>query len=314
MLMLAIAFVMMVVAAPGHLQVRPHGAAKSSTAQLTTDVCHQLTSRSDSATVRACRAGPLADSAWAEVHVPSMISDSWSATSSARIVRPVAGHVGGELTSGPAESAGGVSARRTSPPPRRSSSAASRRHAAPRSQVRQAGPGRRSRPGPRPWSVVAADDRILVLTVAVGRTQLGPARAARPVGGVIARDGPFRRPGHRAGRAVCRAGQGRAAGRGRVSPCPQVPGVPAAPSPGAACRVWCTPIGAPVAWAPPRPRYGLPAWASGVRWKRPGRLDQPGPRDGRAPGPDVADAPVVSSSMNNPASLGSIARTAAGSL
>ncbi len=87
-LMLAIAFVMMVVAAPGHLQVRPHGAAKSSTAQLTTDVCHQLTSRSDSATVRACRAGPLADSAWAEVHVPSMISDSWSATSSARIVGP----------------------------------------------------------------------------------------------------------------------------------------------------------------------------------------------------------------------------------
>ena len=59
-LMLAIAFVMMVVAAPGHLQVRPHGAAKSSTAQLTTDVCHQLTSRSDSATVRACRAGPSA--------------------------------------------------------------------------------------------------------------------------------------------------------------------------------------------------------------------------------------------------------------
>lgn len=68
MLMLAVAFVMMVVAAPGHLQVRPPGAAKSSTAQLTTDVCHQLTSRSDSATVRACRAGPLADSAWAKAH------------------------------------------------------------------------------------------------------------------------------------------------------------------------------------------------------------------------------------------------------
>jgi hypothetical protein len=68
-LMLAIAFVMMVVAAPGHLQGRPHGAARPSTAQLTTDLCHQLTSRSDSATVRACRAGPFA-----------------------------AGHVGGELT------------------------------------------------------------------------------------------------------------------------------------------------------------------------------------------------------------------------
>ena len=87
-LMLAIAFVMMVVAAPGHLQVRPHGTAKSSTAQLTTDVCHQLTSRSDSATVRACRAGPLADSAWAEAYVPSMISESRSASSSGWIVRP----------------------------------------------------------------------------------------------------------------------------------------------------------------------------------------------------------------------------------
>jgi hypothetical protein len=87
-LMLAIAFVMMVVAAPGHLQGRPHGAVRPSSAQFTTDVCHQLTSRSDSETVRVCRAGPFADSAWTEAHVPSMISESWSVSSSGRTARP----------------------------------------------------------------------------------------------------------------------------------------------------------------------------------------------------------------------------------
>lgn len=56
-LMLAVAFVMMVVAAPGHGHVRVHP-ARPSVVRLTTDVCHQLTSRSDSATVRACLAGP----------------------------------------------------------------------------------------------------------------------------------------------------------------------------------------------------------------------------------------------------------------
>ena len=70
-LMLAIAFVMMIAAAPSHGPVRIHGPA-----QLTTDVCHQLTSRSDSTTVRACRAGPSADSAWADAYVPSMTSAS----------------------------------------------------------------------------------------------------------------------------------------------------------------------------------------------------------------------------------------------
>jgi hypothetical protein len=54
-LMLAVAFVMMVVAAPGHGHVRAH-LDKPSAVRLVTDVCHQLTSRSDSATVRACRA------------------------------------------------------------------------------------------------------------------------------------------------------------------------------------------------------------------------------------------------------------------
>jgi hypothetical protein len=88
MLMLAVAFVMMVVAAPAHVHARPHGSGKTSAAQLTTDVCHQLTSRSDSATVRACLAGPAAESAWADAYVPSMTSESWSASSSGRAVRP----------------------------------------------------------------------------------------------------------------------------------------------------------------------------------------------------------------------------------
>ena len=75
-LMLAVAFVMMVVAAPGHGQVRAHGPAKPSAVRVTTDVCHQLTSRSNSATVRACLAGPLAESAWADAYVPSMMEET----------------------------------------------------------------------------------------------------------------------------------------------------------------------------------------------------------------------------------------------
>ena len=57
-LMLAVAVVMMMVAAPAHGQARVHGPAKPSALQFTTDACHQLKSRSDSAAVRACRAGP----------------------------------------------------------------------------------------------------------------------------------------------------------------------------------------------------------------------------------------------------------------
>ncbi len=87
-LMLAVAFVMMVVAAPAHVHYRAHGPAKTSASQLTTYVCHHLTARSDSTTVRACRAGPSADSAWAEAYVPSMISESWSASSPGRAARP----------------------------------------------------------------------------------------------------------------------------------------------------------------------------------------------------------------------------------
>ncbi len=54
-LMLAIAFVMMVVAAPGQVHSQPPAV------QLTTDVGHQLTSRSDSATPRTFRP-------WAQAH------------------------------------------------------------------------------------------------------------------------------------------------------------------------------------------------------------------------------------------------------
>jgi len=83
-LMLAVALVMMVVAAPGHVHGRPHDPA----VQLTTDVGHQLTSRSDSATARACRAGPAADSACAQAYVPAMITESWSASGSGWAARP----------------------------------------------------------------------------------------------------------------------------------------------------------------------------------------------------------------------------------
>jgi len=53
LLMLAVAFVMMVVAAPGHGPVRAH-LARSSAVRLETDACHQLTSRADAPAVRAC--------------------------------------------------------------------------------------------------------------------------------------------------------------------------------------------------------------------------------------------------------------------
>ena len=79
-LMLAVAVVMMVVAAPVHGHARAHGPARAHAVQLTTDLCHQLTSRTDSATVRACLAWPSADGAWAEAYVPSPTSDSWSAS------------------------------------------------------------------------------------------------------------------------------------------------------------------------------------------------------------------------------------------
>jgi hypothetical protein len=87
-LILAGAVVMMAVAAPAtpHQQ---HVSTKSTTSTAT-DSCHQLTSRSASASGRACLAGPSAVSAWADAYTPSMISESWSASRSARppLARP----------------------------------------------------------------------------------------------------------------------------------------------------------------------------------------------------------------------------------
>lgn len=78
MLMMAIAVVMMIAAAPGHGPGQASVVAKPAAAQVASDVCHRFTSRSDSATARACLAGPSAVSAWADAYVPSMTSESWS--------------------------------------------------------------------------------------------------------------------------------------------------------------------------------------------------------------------------------------------
>jgi hypothetical protein len=63
LLMLAIAVVMMVIAAPTQIHYGAHNPAKPSAMQLTTDPGHQLTSRSSSTTVYACLAGP-----WSKEH------------------------------------------------------------------------------------------------------------------------------------------------------------------------------------------------------------------------------------------------------
>jgi hypothetical protein len=66
-LMIAIAVMMMIVAAPGHGRSQAGAGAKpAGAAQVAMDVCHRFTSRSDSAAVRACLAGPSAASAWAD--------------------------------------------------------------------------------------------------------------------------------------------------------------------------------------------------------------------------------------------------------
>ena len=93
-LILAGAVVMMAVAAPAtpHQQQASTKSTTSttstksitSTISTATDSCYQLTSRSTSASGRACLAGPSAVSAWADAYTPSMISESWSASRSAR--------------------------------------------------------------------------------------------------------------------------------------------------------------------------------------------------------------------------------------
>jgi len=67
LLILGGAVAMMAVAAPSQAQPRAHAAvvasatlAAQSVPRPTTDVCHRLTSRIDSTTVRVCLAGPLA--------------------------------------------------------------------------------------------------------------------------------------------------------------------------------------------------------------------------------------------------------------
>lgn len=76
LLLLMVAVVMMVAAAPTQVHHRSPGPAKPAVVELTTDLCHQLTSRSASTTVRACLAGPAALSAWADAYTPSMTRES----------------------------------------------------------------------------------------------------------------------------------------------------------------------------------------------------------------------------------------------
>jgi hypothetical protein len=76
LLLLMAAIVMMVVAAPTLVHHGSNGPAGPPAVELTTDLCHQLTSSSASTTVRACLAGPAAPSAWAEAYTPSMTSES----------------------------------------------------------------------------------------------------------------------------------------------------------------------------------------------------------------------------------------------
>jgi hypothetical protein len=96
-LILAGAVLMMAVAAPStpqpqHASTQNAGTQNAGTQNVgmkvatpaVTDPCHQLTSSSASASGRACLAGPSAVSAWADAYTPSMISESWSASRSAR--------------------------------------------------------------------------------------------------------------------------------------------------------------------------------------------------------------------------------------
>jgi hypothetical protein len=65
-LMIGIAIVMMVIAAP-MIRSAAHNPAKPAAVQLMMDPCHQLTSRSGSTTVHACLAGP-----WAKEHASAL--------------------------------------------------------------------------------------------------------------------------------------------------------------------------------------------------------------------------------------------------
>jgi hypothetical protein len=70
LLVLAVAVAMMVMAAPG----RPaaHHAATQAATQAAVGPSRQVTLRTDSTMVRACRTGPSAVSAWAQAYNPSL--------------------------------------------------------------------------------------------------------------------------------------------------------------------------------------------------------------------------------------------------
>jgi hypothetical protein len=74
LLMLVAAVVMMFAAAPGLARLGAAGPRVTST-QLTADLSHQAAFRSDSASTRACLAGPRALRACAEAYTPSSSSD-----------------------------------------------------------------------------------------------------------------------------------------------------------------------------------------------------------------------------------------------
>ncbi len=95
LLILGGAVAMMAVAAPSQTQPRAYAAAAASATlaaqsgpRARADLCHQLTSRIDSANVRACLAGPPAGLAWTDAYTPFMIRESWSASRSGRAARP----------------------------------------------------------------------------------------------------------------------------------------------------------------------------------------------------------------------------------
>jgi hypothetical protein len=73
LLMLMVAVVMMFAAAP---RVDHHLATGHAAALLTAHLSHQVAFSSDSASTRACLAGPRALRACAEAYTPSMTSDS----------------------------------------------------------------------------------------------------------------------------------------------------------------------------------------------------------------------------------------------
>ncbi len=78
LLVLTVAVVMMFAAAPrlDHHLAAGHTAARVAAAQVTAHLSHQVAFSSDSASTRACLAGPRALRACAEAYTPSMTTDN----------------------------------------------------------------------------------------------------------------------------------------------------------------------------------------------------------------------------------------------